>query len=171
MSNRPMPLYCADLLAETAHLTVTEFGAYMLLLANYWTHDGLSFDEGQLARIVNCSPRMWKKLRPKVAAMFGPNWSHAKLDVELQKKRRGGGWGIPPQPINRCQTPLWRATRLRIFARDDFTCRYCGQRGGQLECDHVLPASRGGPDSDDNLATACKACNRSKRASTPEEWQ
>lgn len=64
----------------------------------------------------------------------------------------------------------WRGLRSTVFARDDYTCQYCGARGGQLECDHVVPVSRGGSHALANLATACKPCNRSKRAKTPDEW-
>lgn len=64
----------------------------------------------------------------------------------------------------------WRVIRERIFARDDYTCTYCGSRGVKLECDHIIPVSRGGSSEDSNLTTACKPCNRSKRSKTPEEW-
>lgn len=65
----------------------------------------------------------------------------------------------------------WQTLRDFVFRRDDYTCQYCGQRGGKLECDHVVPVSRGGANDVANLATACKACNRSKAAMTPEEWR
>ena len=64
----------------------------------------------------------------------------------------------------------WSALRAEVFARDDFTCRYCGSRGGRLECDHVVPVSRGGSHDLSNLVTACFTCNRSKRDKTVEEW-
>lgn len=64
----------------------------------------------------------------------------------------------------------WVPIRQRIFARDDFTCTYCGERGGQLECDHIHPLSRGGSNDDDNLTTACRPCNRAKRDKTLDEW-
>lgn len=66
---------------------------------------------------------------------------------------------------------IWAEIRERIFARDDYTCGYCSTRGGRLECDHIIPHSRGGSDDDDNLVTACLPCNRSKRDRTPEEWK
>jgi hypothetical protein len=65
----------------------------------------------------------------------------------------------------------WARLRSSVFERDNYTCQYCGQRGGKLECDHVVPVSRGGGNDEDNLATACLPCNRSKRNKTPEEWQ
>lgn len=67
--------------------------------------------------------------------------------------------------------PVWARLRTETFARDDYTCQYCGERGGRLECDHVIPISRGGSSDPSNLTTACYDCNQSKRARTPDEWR
>lgn len=64
----------------------------------------------------------------------------------------------------------WKKLRETVFARDDYTCQYCGKRGVRLECDHIVPVSRGGGHDLENLATACLPCNRSKRDKTVEEW-
>ena len=64
----------------------------------------------------------------------------------------------------------WSIIRSQVFDRDNYTCTYCGERGGRLECDHIHPHSRGGSDDLENLTTACFACNRSKRDKTLEEW-
>lgn len=66
---------------------------------------------------------------------------------------------------------VWRVIRERIFRRDDYTCAYCGVRGVSLECDHVVPVARGGGHEDENLTTACRACNRSKRDKLVSEWR
>lgn len=65
----------------------------------------------------------------------------------------------------------WAVIRTRVFKRDDFTCAYCGKRGGNLECDHIVPVSRGGTNHDENLTTACFKCNRSKRNKLMKEWR
>lgn len=65
---------------------------------------------------------------------------------------------------------VWIKIRSRIFKRDDYTCAYCNARGGRLECDHVIPVSRGGNSNDTNLVTACFPCNRSKKAKLVSEW-
>ena len=65
----------------------------------------------------------------------------------------------------------WQVLRAMVFERNDYTCQYCGRRGVKLECDHIHPISRGGSNRLDNLTTACKECNRSKRAKTLEEWR
>ena len=59
-------------------------------------------------------------------------------------------------------------TRQNIFKRDNQRCVYCGTHE-ELTLDHVIPKSRGGRSSWDNLATACKRCNTKKGDFTPEE--
>ncbi len=59
-----------------------------------------------------------------------------------------------------------RITRRAVFARDSWTCQYCGTTT-HLTVDHVIPRSRGGPSSWDNIVTSCAPCNRRKGARTP----
>lgn len=81
-------------------------------------------------------------------------------------------WEKRQRPDNeRLPAAAWRIIRERIFRRDDYTCQYCGAKGVQLQCDHVIPISRGGGNDDANLVTACKPCNQSKHNKTPEEWR
>jgi hypothetical protein len=83
-------------------------------------------------------------------------------------------WPIPPMfgrmPILRPSAEVWNKIRANIFKRDNYTCQYCGEYGKKLECDHVIPVSRGGSHQDDNLVAACFKCNRSKRDKLIEEW-
>ncbi|HEX6230984.1 MAG TPA: HNH endonuclease [Actinomycetota bacterium] len=57
----------------------------------------------------------------------------------------------------RVQAPL---TRRAVFARDDWTCQYCGAPAENL--DHVVPRSRGGTHTWDNVVAACRRCNSRK---------
>lgn len=55
--------------------------------------------------------------------------------------------------------------RFDVFMRDGFRCRYCGvsaDDGAILHADHVIPQSKGGPTTLENLVTACMACNLGK---------
>lgn len=80
-------------------------------------------------------------------------------------------WWKLYDPANlRSATKGWRDIRKTVFERDRYACVYCGRCDGQLECDHVLAISRGGPSVLSNLVTACIKCNRSKGDMTPEEW-
>jgi len=60
-------------------------------------------------------------------------------------------------------------SRRNILRRDGFACQYCGTRSVPLTIDHVIPRSRGGTDSWENLVTACIPCNNRKGNRTPEE--
>jgi len=61
-----------------------------------------------------------------------------------------------------------RPSRQAIFKRDKHSCQYCGVHG-ELTLDHVMPRSRGGEDSWENLVAACIRCNNRKGDRTPEE--
>lgn len=54
-----------------------------------------------------------------------------------------------------------KITRRAVFARDRWTCQYCGSRGN-LTVDHVVPRSKGGVSAWENIVTSCAPCNRRK---------
>ena len=59
-------------------------------------------------------------------------------------------------------------TRKNVLRRDRFRCQYCGARE-HLTIDHVMPRSRGGKDTWENLVAACTGCNARKGCRTPDE--
>ncbi len=59
-------------------------------------------------------------------------------------------------------------TRFNLFLRDAFTCQYC-HAGEELTFDHVVPRSRGGRTTWENIVTACAHCNLVKGGRTPKE--
>jgi len=59
-------------------------------------------------------------------------------------------------------------SRKNILKRDNNRCLYCGSRE-KLTIDHVIPKSRGGDDSWENLVSACTDCNHRKGNRTPRE--
>jgi hypothetical protein len=62
-------------------------------------------------------------------------------------------------------------TRRNILTRDNYECLYCGLKfqAGDLTLDHIVPRSKGGRSSFENLATACRKCNHTKADKTLEE--
>ena len=54
----------------------------------------------------------------------------------------------------RVETP----TRALIYKRDDFECQYCGSKKS-LTIDHIIPRSKGGKDTWQNLVACCTSCN------------
>lgn len=62
-----------------------------------------------------------------------------------------------------------RMTRYEIFARDNYTCQYCGVQSRHLTLDHVMPRYRGGEHTWENVVSCCAPCNRRKAGRTPAE--
>ncbi|MGH7208097.1 MAG: HNH endonuclease [Nitrospiraceae bacterium] len=74
----------------------------------------------------------------------------------------------PPRPLNYFRDP---DLRKELFDRDKWVCRYCGERlsAENATLDHLVPVSKGGADSPENLATCCFLCNSIKSGKTYEE--
>jgi 5-methylcytosine-specific restriction endonuclease McrA len=64
-----------------------------------------------------------------------------------------------------------QVNRRKIIERDKSTCYMCGRKLGyaELVIDHVIPISRGGSHSEDNMKVACAPCNRRKGSKLPAE--
>ena len=60
-------------------------------------------------------------------------------------------------------------SRKNILRRDGHRCQYCGSASISLTVDHIMPRSRGGEDSWENLVSACLRCNNRKGSHTPDE--
>src|SRR5207302_8776749 len=61
-----------------------------------------------------------------------------------------------------------KITRRAVFARDNWTCQYCGSHSN-LTVDHVVPRSKGGVSSWENIVASCAPCNRRKGNSLPRQ--
>lgn len=61
-----------------------------------------------------------------------------------------------------------KITRRAVFARDNWTCQYCGSRS-QLTVDHVIPRSKGGSSDWENIVASCAPCNRRKGDHLPAQ--
>ena len=62
-----------------------------------------------------------------------------------------------------------KITRRAVFARDRWSCQYCGVVRGTLTVDHVIPRSKGGPSTWENIVTCCAPCNRRKGDRLPKQ--
>ena len=86
-----MPLYVADYLADTAHLSAMENGAYLMLIMNYWQRGcHLPGKPEQLARIARVTLDEWNAMEPMLIEFFdvqGGRWHHQRIEFELNKVR------------------------------------------------------------------------------------
>lgn len=62
-------------------------------------------------------------------------------------------------------------SKPNLSRRDGYSCQYCGERlpERQLQIEHVVPRSRGGPTTWENCVAACADCNQQKANKTPQE--
>lgn len=110
-----MPLYVADYLADAAHLSTVEHGAYLLLIMTYWQRgEKLPDDDKKLARICRMGPREWSRVRPAISEFFQVDrsgWLHSRVERELANVRakslnkRKGGLARAEQLHSKCAAP------------------------------------------------------------------
>lgn len=104
------------------------------------------------------------------------------VEEHVEKRFRSASWEMPYPLVVRLvhyvQIPRrWRSvvTNPILFARDHYTCQYCGRhknelgRKERLTREHVKPISRGGANAWDNVTTACSTCNHKKGNHLPFE--
>lgn len=74
-----------------------------------------------------------------------------------------------------CKVLSEAVDKLYAIARsgEHIACFYCGDKvsGRSLHLDHIIPLSRGGDHTPENLCFSCAPCNLSKANKTPEEWR
>lgn len=80
-----MPIYWADYLADTAHLSTAQHGAYLLLMGHYWRHGDLPDDDDQLARITRLPLTEWLADRDVLHRFFFDGWKHKRIEHELKR--------------------------------------------------------------------------------------
>ena len=99
------------------------------------------------------------------------NVEHSNLDLLIEKGfvkklEEGVEIHVKARPYSekekRVTWHYWKKIRLAVFEKDNFTCQYCGASNVKLECDHIIPISKGGSNDFENLTTACVTCNRTK---------
>jgi len=107
--------------------------------------------------------RKWRQDNPEKVRRRNRNWIDANPEkVVFQKRRRRA---LKAGAQGRHTEAEWIAT----LSKHDHSCAYCGSTG-RLEADHVVPLSKGGTDSIDNIVPACKSCNCSKGGMSVEEF-
>jgi 5-methylcytosine-specific restriction endonuclease McrA len=89
----------------------------------------------------------------------------------LRAVSRSYAWPIVIRLLSFVRVPRHEArkiTRRAVFARDGYACQYCGA-AHRLTVDHVVPRSRGGRSTWDNVVTSCAPCNARKGDHLPSE--
>ena len=97
---------------------------------------------GQAELLEFSSTKQWEVRSPSLVL-------HISEHIRLTGSNPERHWKVPP------------VSRREVFRRDHHTCQYCGSTK-RLTLDHVLPRSKGGPHTWNNVVTACEQCNSTK---------
>lgn len=97
---------------------------------------------GQAESLSFSSGKQWEVRSPSVVLQIP---EHIRLTVANPERH----WKVPP------------VSRREVLRRDHYSCQYCGSTK-YLTLDHVIPRSKGGTHSWDNVVTACERCNSRK---------
>jgi len=146
----------------TAVRVVTARRAFILLFRD--AAEVLDIDEGQFS---NYDFQSWcevSQLRG-TAKQHQEDWVRG-ANFEIQVPRI-----IRLVRFERSHAHGLRLNRRNLFARDGHRCQYCGQSLplSQLSLDHVVPRSRGGTTTWENVVASCLHCNTKKGGRTPQE--
>ena len=124
----------------------------------------IHLEEGQFA---NYSFQTWQEISELRADFKQPHedWIRA-VGFEIQVPRV-----IRLLMYDRLPKQHLHLNRRNVLARDEHTCQYCGRHypTHQLSLDHVVPRSRGGETTWENVVCACLGCNIQKGGRTPHE--
>lgn len=93
-------------------------------------------------------------------------------DVMLRSERTSLARPVVVRLLNYVHVPRdtsrRKITRRAVFARDGWACQYCGNRSN-LTVDHVIPRSKGGSSTWENIVASCAPCNRRKGNMLPAQ--
>lgn len=106
----------------------------------------------------------WEDHQPYASGKLYRIDPNAPTEPVYRTWRRKGDDGSRIYPEN------WDAIKTAVYKRDGRKCHYCADENGPFHLDHVIPRSRGGLDTVENLVVACKSCNMDKGDRTLEEW-
>ena len=132
---------------------------YLCLFPEYVDPEDIEwFTESNSPEVVEMSYEDWKKLLRQSDL----------VETEVLAKAKDGK--LYKAVARKCERNISQGVSWRVFKRDGYRCRYCGNDDVPLTVDHVVLWEEGGPSIEENLVSACRKCNK-QRGSTPyQEW-
>ena len=100
-------------------------------------------------------------------------WEYAKLISEAAVGSRKN-YGFITHTYKKLKSGQMNPSDIlrenQMLVKGDNACAYCDADNDNFHWEHIIPKSRGGPDTIDNMVLACPGCNLSKGAKDPFEW-
>jgi len=97
-------------------------------------------------------------------------WKELVRQTDLKIVEVTQGDKLPKALVRKCERSIEKRISWRVFKRDNYKCRYCGNDDTPLTVDHLVLWEDLGPSIEENLLSCCSKCNK-MRGSTPyNEW-
>jgi hypothetical protein len=90
------------------------------------------------------------------------------IETEVLAKAKDGK--LVKAFIRKSERNISQNVSWKVYKRDSYACRYCGDDNTPLTVDHLVTWETGGPSIEANLVAACKKCNRTRGNISYEEW-
>lgn len=90
------------------------------------------------------------------------------LEVQALVKDKSGT--ISKAVVRKSTRQIEQGISWRVFKRDHYACRYCGNDDVPLTVDHLVLWEEGGPSTVENLVAACRKCNKTRGNLQYADW-
>ncbi len=150
----------------------------MRVLEYYLDGEGVHARTRSAARLlIDCAASLWHLGDGEGSSMFEALYLEAKargLPWPAYADNFPAAWNDQDRraaqeaKTTRRKRKISRDLARRVMERDLYRCVDCGTHE-KLTCDHVIPESKGGPTTYENLRTRCMPCNHRKGVKMPEE--
>jgi len=181
-NNLYIPFHPGDYLADTAHLTTLEHGAYFLLILNYWQRGApLPADDKKLRGIARLSADEWAEARATLLEFFDERAGrlhHKRIDEELEKAReksdRARENAERSLSARRTKAAHAEASRPALAQRplsDGSTPAQRPPSAGSADAERSLNGRSANQDQDQELEAADAASSRAPAGGAPHDWR
>lgn len=113
------------------------------------------------------------RVDPKVPVLVSPTheeWKELIKQTDLKIIEVSQGEGMAKALIRKCERSIESRISWRVYKRDGYACRYCGNDDTALTVDHLVLWEDLGPSIEENLLSACSKCNKMRGNMLYEDW-
>jgi len=121
------------------------------------------------------APRLGLTIKPEAVDMTVEDWTAFLrqtdlLETEILAKESKESATFYKAIVRKSQRSIDQIVSWRVYKRDQYRCRYCGNDNIPLTVDHLVLWEKGGPSTEANLLSCCKKCNKVRGNMPYAEW-
>lgn len=90
--------------------------------------------------------------------------------LEVEALVKGDNDIIGKAIVRKSTRQIDQGVSWKVYKRDGYACRYCGNNDTPLTMDHLIPWEMGGPNTEVNLVAACRKCNKTRGNTLYADW-